>query len=103
MRTQFTYSLALFAISMVSLGLAQQVTGTGTTDYVPIWTSSMTLGNSAIYQSGSNIGIGTTTPGSSLDVAGNVNIGGASSYRIGQSPVVSISGTGNLFLGAAAG
>jgi hypothetical protein len=38
------------------------VTGGGTTNYVPLWTSSTNLGNSLIYQSGSNIGIGTTRP-----------------------------------------
>src|SRR5271165_1196961 len=36
--------------------------GSGTADYLPIWTNSTTLGNSNAYQSGSNIGIGTTTP-----------------------------------------
>jgi len=38
------------------------VTGSGTTNYVPKWTSASALGNSVIYQSGSNIGIGTTAP-----------------------------------------
>ncbi|GAI31674.1 unnamed protein product, partial [marine sediment metagenome] len=32
------------------------------------------LGNSVIYQSGSNIGIGTTSPGQKLDVAGTIKM-----------------------------
>ena len=36
--------------------------GSGTTNYVPKFTASTTLGNSAIYETGSRIGIGTTTP-----------------------------------------
>jgi hypothetical protein len=34
----------------------------GTTNYIPVFTSASAIGNSVIYQSGSNIGIGTTTP-----------------------------------------
>ncbi|MGB2696394.1 MAG: hypothetical protein WBD28_00885, partial [Candidatus Zixiibacteriota bacterium] len=36
--------------------------GSGTANYVPKFTASTTLGNSAIYETGSRIGIGTTTP-----------------------------------------
>jgi trimeric autotransporter adhesin len=46
-------------------------TGGGTTNYIPKWTSSLALGNSVLFQSGSNIGIGTTTPTETLDVNGN--------------------------------
>ena len=46
-------------------------TGTGTTNYVPLWTSSSALGNSLMYQAGGKIGIGTTTPTETLDVNGN--------------------------------
>jgi len=44
--------------------------GTGTTNYIPKFTGSSTLGNSNIYQSGSNVGIGTTSPGYMLEVNG---------------------------------
>ncbi|HWG20185.1 MAG TPA: hypothetical protein VG225_06610 [Terracidiphilus sp.] len=43
--------------------------GSGTTNYVPLWTSSSTLGNSAMYQNGTRLGIGTTSPGSPLQVS----------------------------------
>ncbi len=56
------------------------VGGGGTTDYLPLWTSSTTLGNSVLFQSGTGakakVGIGTTKPASSLDVKGGGTIRG---------------------------
>jgi hypothetical protein len=50
------------------------------------------------------VGIGTTTPGVQLDVNGDINAKfDNSSYRIGLSPVLQISGTENLFVGVSAG
>jgi len=46
------------------------LSGGGTANYIPVWTGSNSLGNSIIYQSGSNIGIGTTTPTKKLEVSG---------------------------------
>ena len=43
---------------------------------MPKWTSSSALGNSLVYDNGTNIGIGTTTPGAKLDVVGNVQSSG---------------------------
>ncbi len=40
--------------------VAAGVTGSGTTNYVPKWSSSTVLGNSVIYDDGTNVGIGTT-------------------------------------------
>jgi len=42
----------------------------GTANYLPLWTSSYTLLNSVVYQSGSQVGIGTTSPSATLDVNG---------------------------------
>ena len=39
-----------------------QVGSTGTTDTIPLWTNSTTLGDSLVFQSSGNIGIGTKTP-----------------------------------------
>jgi hypothetical protein len=55
------------------------VTGSGTTNYVPKWSSASSIGNSLIYDDGTNIGIGTTTPSQKLDVNGAII---ASSYVI---------------------
>jgi hypothetical protein len=38
------------------------VTGSGTTNYLPKWTSSSALGNSLVYDDGNHIGIGTVSP-----------------------------------------
>jgi hypothetical protein len=46
--------------------LTNPTTGTGTTNYVTKWTGSSTLGNSSIYDNGTNVGIGTTSPSSLL-------------------------------------
>jgi hypothetical protein len=44
------------------------VSGSGTTNYVPKWTGSTALGNSLIFDNGTNVGIGTTSPSAILDV-----------------------------------
>ncbi len=38
------------------------ISGSGTTNFLPIFTAAGTLGNSTLYQSGGNIGIGRTAP-----------------------------------------
>lgn len=50
------------------------ISGSGAANYLSIWTGSTALGNSIIYQSGSNIGIGTTAPTQVLDVAGTIKM-----------------------------
>lgn len=47
------------------------VTGKGTKNFVPLWTGATTLGNSVIYETGGNLGIGTKTPQAEVDVVGN--------------------------------
>jgi hypothetical protein len=46
--------------------------GSGTTNYIAKWTGSTTLGNSIIYDNGTNVGIGTTNPNAKLDVNGEI-------------------------------
>src|ERR1700693_4859929 len=57
------------------------ITGSGTTDYIPLWTGSTALGNSALYQTGGHVGVFTTTPNWALDVNGQVNTN--KTYKIG--------------------
>lgn len=45
-------------------------TAQGNPGSIPVWTSPAIQGNSLIYQSGQNVGIGTIAPSSALDVAG---------------------------------
>ena len=58
--------LALCSVSL--LRASAQIGGGGTTNYIPLWTSSVDLGNSNIYQSGIKLGIGTVNPQGALDV-----------------------------------
>ena len=57
--------------------LTNPVTGTGTTNYITKFTSSSEVGNSVIYESSSNIGIGTITPSAKLSVNGNAILSGS--------------------------
>ncbi len=53
------------------------ITGSGKKDFIPMWLSSSKLGNSKLFQNASgDIGIGTTSPGSMLDVSGDGNFAG---------------------------
>jgi hypothetical protein len=47
------------------------VGGTGTTNFLPKFTGGSTLGNSLIFDNGTNVGIGTTSPIERLHVVGN--------------------------------
>jgi len=48
-------------------------TVSGTTNYIAKFTSATAVGNSAMYESGGNIGIGTTTPGELVQAYSNPN------------------------------
>jgi|ERR1700722_6868854 len=86
---------SLLVLSLTSLTLAQTptqpasateaitpaVSGTGTTDFLPLWTNSTgALGDSVLFQSGTGstakIGIHSTTPQAALDVNGSTTIRG---------------------------
>jgi hypothetical protein len=56
------------------------VGGSGKLHFIPIWTSSTTLGNSVIFQDDGNIGVGTKSPGAKLTaVSPGTTIKGSSS------------------------
>ena len=83
-------SAAIFlAICLLAGGSASQeanpvappaLSGTGTTDYFPLWTNPTTLGNSVLFQFGAGatakVGINTTTPATTLDVKGMATVRG---------------------------
>ncbi len=54
--------------------LPPAMSGPGTANFIPKYTGATTLGNSAIFESGGSVGIGTTDPGASLDLKGNMVI-----------------------------
>ena len=101
--TQYTDALARTAISLTTTGtsgaatynnttgvlnipqyqtaLTNPVTGTGTTNYLPKFTGTSTIGNSAVFENGGLVGIGTNNPlvnlqvettGTSTSIGGNV-------------------------------
>jgi hypothetical protein len=68
------------------------VTGSGSLGYIPLWNGTNSLNNSIIYQSGGNVGIGTTIPGRKLEVydatpAIRYNRAGEYSWTVGVSGV----------------
>jgi predicted heme/steroid binding protein len=69
--------------------LTNPVTGTGTTNYLPKFTGTSTIGNSLVFDNGTNVGIGTTSPDSKLHILD----GAGNSLRIGF-----LSGTSNFNL-----
>ena len=75
------------------------ISGSGTTNFIPLWTSSTTLGNSELFQANGRVGVGTTSPGAKLDVltgnpiaqrSSSISTGGVGTYGISAAT----SGTG---------
>ena len=70
------------------------VSGNGTPGYLPLWTVGNRLGNSLLFQSGNNVGVGTTAPGAALDAIGSgISLRGTSSGAGGTGVFGSASGT----------
>jgi len=83
------------------------ITGSGTLNYVPKWTpDGATLGNSSIFDNGTNVGIGTVSPESPLHVAGNIRLSSIASqnrYILIGNDAEANTGTGSLAIQAGAG
>ncbi len=74
--------LLLFCSACIQAQQSPDVSGTGAKDYIPLWVSGTTLGNSNIFQAaGGQIGIGTLAPAAALDVSGAVNA--ATTFNLG--------------------
>ena len=52
------------------------VTGTGGAGYMPLWAGASELTNSAVFQDGTSVGIGTITPGAQLETTENILVKG---------------------------
>jgi hypothetical protein len=57
------------------IGAAASTSISGTTNYIPKFTSSSAIGNSQIFDNGTNVGIGTTIPGNKLTVSNGSDVG----------------------------
>jgi len=58
------------------------LSGSGTTNYVTKWTNTTSLGNSQIFDNGTNVGVGTTGANAKLEVqAGNIRITSAADAK----------------------
>jgi hypothetical protein len=69
-----TFTSNTLNIPQYQAALTNPVTGTGSTGYHAKWTSLSAIGNSNLYDSGSNVGLGTTSPagaaGTTLEING---------------------------------
>lgn len=87
----YTRFLSL-ALAMSAISAAAQVTGSGSSGNVPQFTGTSSIGDSPIAVSGSNVGIGTTSPASKLDVeGGSITVGGGS-VSVNGLPTLSTTG-----------
>lgn len=60
------------ADGMATWGAASGGAGTGTTNYISKWSNGTTLGNSTVFDNGTNVGIGTVSPSKKLEVSGDM-------------------------------
>ena len=80
--------------------------GSGTTNYIPKWSSTGTLTNSLLFDDGYDIGIGTATPSAKLDVAGRImqsNTGQSVFIGEGTGANDDLNNRQNIFIGYLAG
>ena len=56
--------------------ITPKFSGLGTTNFLPIWLNSTTLGNSTVFETGGKVGVGTITPATTLDVKGAATVEG---------------------------
>ena len=83
------------------VSLSSYVSGTGTTNYVSKFTGATSVGNSQIFDNGTNVGINTATPGAKLEVNGdfitNPTSATSNRIRIGQPATPNAVGRGIWF------
>jgi hypothetical protein len=73
------------------------LTGSGTKNFIPLFTSSTALGNSVLFQSSKKIGINTTAPTSTLDVNGAATVAGAFSLPAEGTATATAGSTSHTF------
>jgi hypothetical protein len=84
MKALLLVPVSILALASGAFRAHAQVTGSGVSHYVPMWTGTTTLGDSRIYQDPTGVGVGTTTPGVAFDVNGAINA--ATSFNLAGKP-----------------
>ena len=73
-----TYNLAVTSegkvIEVATGGGGSGITGSGTAGYITKWSGTTAIGNSILFESGTNIGINNVSPNHELDVTGDINL-----------------------------
>jgi hypothetical protein len=77
-----TFNGAVNITGALTVSGATVPAGSGTANYVTKWATASTFGNSVIYDNGTNVGIGTTSPGTKLEINGSVRGNQAGALRI---------------------
>jgi hypothetical protein len=80
--------------------LTNPVTGTGTTNYVPKLTGASTIGNSQIFDNGTNVGIGTASPLYKLSVNGTGYFNSALTLNTSLDVGTTATLNGNVLIGS---
>ena len=82
-----TYNLLINGTPLSGTG---NITGAGTSGHLPLFNSGSNIGDSVIYQNGTNVGIGTTNPTTKLEVNGTVT---STEFAGGGSGITGITGS----------
>jgi len=91
-----TYTLpsATGTLALTS-ALSGMITGTGTTNYLPKFTGASTIGNSQVFDNGTNVGINNTSPAERLSVAGAImSTGGITGHGANRTTISQEGGSG---------
>ncbi len=88
------------ASATASLPAASTVQGSGTLNFLPIWTGTTTIGNSTLFEKSGKLGLGTTTPATTLDVKGAATIRGNATVTGTLSSSTSLSAPSAGFTGS---
>ena len=91
------YNLAVDSSGNIIETAGGVVDGSGTANYVTKWQDSNTVTNSVMYDDGTNIGIGTTSPSAKLHVIGGGNVAIFGSAGSSLDNFIKFQGSSNAF------
>lgn len=71
-------------MALIFKGKAQNITGSGTANYIPKFTGTTTMGNSAIFQNGAFTGVNSATPEANVDIYAACGSANTAALRVTQ-------------------